>query len=115
MARLTRDRAWTAGAQRREDLRRAELEPAALTERYFVSAADRTADDLVEVVTGIELITKRFQQLQAGAREEVRALVTAHTVAVPREDNPAEDDGVLGESSVASSSSASWSGSRSGC
>lgn len=81
--------------QRREDLRRAELELAALTERYFVSAADRTAGDLVEVVTGVELIAKRFQQLQAGAREEVRALVTARTIAVPREENPAEDEGVL--------------------
>jgi sugar-specific transcriptional regulator TrmB/DNA-binding CsgD family transcriptional regulator len=81
--------------QRREDLRRAELELAALAERYFVSAADRTAGDLVEVVTGVELIAKRFQQLQAGAREEVRALVTAHTIAVPREDNPAEDESVL--------------------
>src|SRR5262249_6480335 len=80
--------------QRREDLRRAELELAALTERYFVSAADRTAGDLVGVVTGVELIAKRFQQLQAGAREEVRALVTARTIAVPREENPAEDEGV---------------------
>ena len=80
--------------QRREDLRRAELELVALTERYFVSAADRTAGDLVEVVTGVELIAKRLQQLQAGAREEVRALVTARTIAVPREENPAEDEGV---------------------
>jgi sugar-specific transcriptional regulator TrmB/DNA-binding CsgD family transcriptional regulator len=80
--------------QRREDLRRAELELAALTERYFVSAADRTAGDLVEVVTGVELIAKRFQQLQAGAREEVRALVTMRTMAVPRAENPAEDEGV---------------------
>lgn len=80
--------------QRREDLRRAELELAALTERYWVTAADRTAGDLVEVVTGVELIARRFQQLQAGAQREVRALVTAHTIAVPRADNPAEDEGV---------------------
>lgn len=80
--------------QRREDLRRAELELAALTERYWVSAADRTAGDLVEIVTGVELIAKRFQQVQAGAEKEVRALVTAQTLAVPRDDNAAEDEGV---------------------
>jgi sugar-specific transcriptional regulator TrmB/DNA-binding CsgD family transcriptional regulator len=80
--------------QRRADLRRAELELAALTERYSVSAADRTAGDLVEVITGVELIAKRFQQLRAGAREEVRALVTARTIAVPPEKHPAEDEGV---------------------
>jgi sugar-specific transcriptional regulator TrmB len=80
--------------QRREDLRRAELELAALTERFWVSASDRTAGDLVEVITGVELVAKRFAQLQRGAEKEVRALVTAQVLAVARRDNPDEDEGV---------------------
>ncbi|GIH11268.1 hypothetical protein Rhe02_93350 [Rhizocola hellebori] len=80
--------------QRREDLRRAELELAALTERFWVSSSDRTAGDLVEVVTGVELIAKRFAQLQRSAQKEVSALVTARVDAVARRDNPDEDEGV---------------------
>jgi sugar-specific transcriptional regulator TrmB/DNA-binding CsgD family transcriptional regulator len=81
--------------QRREDIRRAELELAALTERYWVSAGDRTAGDLVEVVTGVDLIASRFAHLQRSAEKEVRALVTASVAAVGRRDNPDEDEGVL--------------------
>lgn len=80
--------------QRREDIRRAELELAALTERYWVSAGDRTAGDLVEVVTGVELIANRFAHLQRSAEKEVRALVTANVAAVGRRENPDEDEGV---------------------
>ncbi len=80
--------------QRREDLRRAELELAALTERFWVTASDRTAGDLVEVITGIELIGKRFAHIHAHAEKEVRALVTAQTVAVGRRDYPDEDESV---------------------
>lgn len=80
--------------QRREDIRRAELELAALTERYWVSAGDRTAGDLVEIISGVELIAKRFAEMQRSATQEVRALVTAQTVAVGRRENPAEDQGV---------------------
>lgn len=80
--------------QRREDIRRAELELAALTERYWVSAGDRTAGDLVEVVTGVELIANRFAHLQRSAQKEVRALVTASVAAVGRRENPDEDEGV---------------------
>jgi sugar-specific transcriptional regulator TrmB/DNA-binding CsgD family transcriptional regulator len=80
--------------QRREDLRRAELELAALTERYWVSASDRTAGDLVEVITGVELIAKRFAHLQRSAEHDVRALVTARTIAVGRRENPDEEEGV---------------------
>ena len=95
--------------QRREDLRRAELELAALTERYFVSAADRTAGDLVEVVTGVELIAKRFEQLQAGAREEVRALVTAPPRRAARGQSGRGRGRACAASDIASSSNApSW-------
>lgn len=76
----------------REALRRAELELGALTERYWISAADRTAGDLVEVVTGVELIARKFHQVQSSAEKEVRALVTAKVDAVARRDNEAEDE-----------------------
>jgi DNA-binding CsgD family transcriptional regulator/sugar-specific transcriptional regulator TrmB len=82
-------------ARRRDELRRAELELAALAERYRSSAVDRPASDLVEVVTGVDAIARRFDQLQRGATTEVLALVTAETTAVSRADNtPAEDDSV---------------------
>lgn len=80
--------------QRRDELRRAELELAALTERFWVSAADRTAGDLVEVITGVELIARRFAQLQRSATHEVLALVTARVDAVTRAENADEDEGV---------------------
>ncbi len=80
--------------QRREDLRRAELELAALTQRFWVSAGERTAGDLVEVITGVDLIARRFAQLQRGATQEVCALVTARVDAVKRSENPDEDEGV---------------------
>ncbi len=80
--------------QRREEIRRAELELAALTERYWVSAGDRTAGDLVEVVTGLDLIVDRFAHLQRSAEKEVRALVTANVAAVGRRDYPDEDESV---------------------
>lgn len=81
--------------QRRDQLRQAELELAALTERFWVTAADRRAGDLVEVVTGVELIADRFAHLQRSAEKEVRAMVTARVAAVGRRDYPDEDESVL--------------------
>ncbi|MDG4822349.1 helix-turn-helix transcriptional regulator [Asanoa sp. WMMD1127] len=80
--------------QRRDQLRRAELELANLAARYRATAADRAAGDLVEVVTGVDVITRRFAQLQATATDEVQALVTATTLAVSRADNAAEIEGL---------------------
>src|SRR5439155_6423845 len=81
--------------QRRDELRRAELELVALTERYRTAAGTRTAGDLVEVVTGVNTVARRFAQLQRGATGELLTLVTARTVAVSREDNaPVEEEGV---------------------
>jgi DNA-binding CsgD family transcriptional regulator/sugar-specific transcriptional regulator TrmB len=79
---------------RRDQLRRAELELANLAARYRATAADRAAGDLVEVVTGVDVIGRRFEQLQATATDEVQALVTATTLAVSRADNKAETEGL---------------------
>ncbi|GAA1879302.1 helix-turn-helix domain-containing protein [Asanoa iriomotensis] len=79
---------------RRDQLRRAELELANLAARYRATAADRAAGDLVEVVTGVDVISRRFEQLQATATDEVQALVTATTLAVSRQDNKAESEGL---------------------
>ena len=80
--------------RRRDQLRRAELELATLAERYRTMAADRAAGDLVEVVTGVDVIGRRFGQVQAAATDEVQALATGKAVAVSRADNKAEDEGV---------------------
>jgi sugar-specific transcriptional regulator TrmB len=80
--------------QRRDELRRAELELLGLTERYRGAAGARTAGDLIEVVTGISTVARRFAQLQRGASRELLAFVTSRTVAVSRHDNVAEDEGV---------------------
>ncbi|GIF78370.1 helix-turn-helix transcriptional regulator [Asanoa siamensis] len=80
--------------QRRDQLRRAELELANLAARYRAAAADRAAGDLVEVVTGVDVIGRRFEQLQTTATDEVQALVTATTLAVSRADNQAEREGL---------------------
>jgi predicted transcriptional regulator len=81
-------------SMRRDQLRRAELELANLAARYRATAADRAAGDLVEVVTGVDVIGRRFEQLQATATDEVQALVTATTLAVSRADNKAETEGL---------------------
>lgn len=76
----------------REDLRQAELDLAALTERYWRTEADRSASDLLEVVTGTELIAARFEQLQRSATGEVSTFVTSRTIAVNRGDSEAEEE-----------------------
>ncbi len=79
---------------RRDQLRRAELELANLAAHYRAAAANRAAGDLVEVVSGVDVISRRFEQLQAAATDEVQALVSATTLAVSRADNTAETDGL---------------------
>jgi predicted transcriptional regulator len=80
--------------QRRDQLRRAEQELATLAARYRATVADRSSGDLVEVVTGVEVIRQRFEQLQLTATTEVQALVTATTLVVNSADNAAEADAV---------------------
>jgi predicted transcriptional regulator len=77
--------------QRQEDVRRAQLELAALTEQYRGSAAERTVNDVVDVVQGPQAVAQRFGQLQRGARRQVQALVKSQIAVVSPEDNVQED------------------------
>ncbi|MFJ6214076.1 TrmB family transcriptional regulator [Streptomyces sp. NPDC092296] len=77
-------------SQRRHELHQAELAVSALAREYRIGAADMAAHDLMEVVTGLEGVRHRFEQLQLGARDEVLAMVTARPLAVSGEDNAAE-------------------------
>ncbi|MFD9126607.1 helix-turn-helix transcriptional regulator [Kitasatospora sp. NPDC059571] len=61
---------------RRHALRQAELAAAALAEAYRTAGGDGGHGDLVEVVAGRDAIGHRVAQLQAGAVEELLALVT---------------------------------------
>ncbi|WP_049559173.1 helix-turn-helix domain-containing protein [Nonomuraea sp. SBT364] len=79
---------------RREELRTAELALVALAEQHRMAAADRAVGDLIEVVTGVEAVRQRFLQIQWAAAEQVRSFSTAPFVAVPPDDNTAEDQGV---------------------
>ncbi|MFJ3892272.1 helix-turn-helix domain-containing protein [Streptomyces sp. NPDC090083] len=77
--------------QRRHELEKAELAAALLAEEYRATAAEPAVHDLVEVVTGAAAVSSRFLQLQLGATEEVRALVTGNPVAVTGGENHAEE------------------------
>jgi predicted transcriptional regulator len=77
--------------QRQEDVRRAQLELAVLTEQYRGSAAERTVNDVVDVVRGPQAVAQRFGQLQRGARRQVQALVKSRIAVVPPEENVQED------------------------
>lgn len=81
-------------AARREGLRTAELALAVLAEEHRQAASDRAAGDLIEVVTGVEAVRQRFLQIQWTARKRARCFSTAPFVAVPLEENTAEDEGV---------------------
>lgn len=77
---------------RRQELRHAELEIARLAELYRAAEADRSLNDIVEVVVGRTAITSRFAQLQATAETEVCSLVRSEPSVVPAEENTAESE-----------------------
>ncbi|MFD5557922.1 helix-turn-helix domain-containing protein [Streptomyces sp. NPDC127068] len=77
-------------ARRRQELERAELSAALLSQEYRAREVEPAVHDLVEVVTGRGAIAQRFLQLQLGATEEVCALVTGDPIAVSGADNEAE-------------------------
>jgi sugar-specific transcriptional regulator TrmB len=77
-------------SERRHELRQAELAVESLTQEYRRSTAGLAAHDLVEVVTGVEAVRHRFDQLQLGAEQEMLALVTGAPVAVTGMDNESE-------------------------
>jgi sugar-specific transcriptional regulator TrmB/DNA-binding CsgD family transcriptional regulator len=76
--------------QRQEELRSAQLELAALTERYRGAARERSVSDVVDVVRGPQAVAQRFLQLQRTAEREVQMLVKADFVAVTPEENDDE-------------------------
>ncbi|EFG64422.1 hypothetical protein [Streptomyces sp. SPB074] len=77
--------------QRRHELDQAELAAALLAEEYRARGERTPAHDLLEVVTGTTAISQRFIQLQLGAKESVRALVTGSPMAVSGMENDAEE------------------------
>ncbi|MFE9646216.1 helix-turn-helix domain-containing protein [Streptomyces sp. NPDC006365] len=77
--------------QRRQELEKAELAAARLAEEYRAQAAEPAGHDLVEVVTGAAAVTQRLLQLRLGAREEVRALVTADASLFTGAENDAKE------------------------
>lgn len=77
--------------QQRHELERAELAAVLLAEEYRAESAGPLVHDLVEVVTGGSAVAHRFHQLQLGATEEIRALVTGRPVVVTGIDNESEE------------------------
>lgn len=75
---------------RRDGLRLAEQALATLAEEHRASVAGQSIDALIEVVTGVDAIRHRYQQVQQAATAELRTFVTAPFIAVPIGENAAE-------------------------
>jgi sugar-specific transcriptional regulator TrmB/DNA-binding CsgD family transcriptional regulator len=73
--------------ERRDEIRRAELELERLVAEYRGAASDRASTEVVDVVHGEQAVAQRFAQLQRGAAHEVLALVKSTVALVPAEDN----------------------------
>jgi DNA-binding CsgD family transcriptional regulator/sugar-specific transcriptional regulator TrmB len=76
--------------ERRDALRLAEQALASLAEEHRAATAGRTISELIEVVTGVDQIRHRFQQVQQAAVTELRTFITAPFIAVPPGENEAE-------------------------
>jgi sugar-specific transcriptional regulator TrmB/DNA-binding CsgD family transcriptional regulator len=76
--------------ERRDSLRLAEQALATLAEEHRAASAGRTISELIEVVTGVDQIRHRFQQVQQAALVELRTFITAPFVAVRPGENEAE-------------------------
>ena len=77
-------------SERRYELKQAELAVESLTQEYRRNTTGAALRDLVEVVTGVDAVRHRFDQLQLGAEQEMLALVTDVPVAVQGVDNDVE-------------------------
>ena len=77
-------------SERRHELKQAERVVETLAQEYRRNVTGVALRDLVEVVTGIEAVRHRFDQLQLGAEQELLVLVTEVPVAVNGMDNDAE-------------------------
>jgi len=75
---------------RRDGLRLAEQALASFAEEHRAAVAGQSIDALIEVVTGVDPIRHRYQQVQQAATTELRSFVTAPFVAVQIGENTAE-------------------------
>jgi DNA-binding NarL/FixJ family response regulator len=75
---------------RRDGLRLAEQALVGLAEEHRAAVAGQSIDALIEVVTGVDPIRHRYQQVQQAATSELRSFVTAPFVAVQIGENAAE-------------------------
>ena len=76
--------------ERRDGIRLAEQALATLAEEHRAAVAGRSISELIEVVTGVDTVRHRYQQVQQAATAELRMFVTAPFVAVPPGENAAE-------------------------
>ncbi len=76
--------------EHRQGLRLAEQALATLAEEHRTAVAGQSISDLIEVVTGVDAIRHRFQQVQQAAEEELRMFITAPFIAVRPGENVAE-------------------------
>ncbi|GHJ50500.1 hypothetical protein Cs7R123_78420 [Catellatospora sp. TT07R-123] len=77
--------------ERRDGLRMAEQALVTLAEEHRAAVAGRSIGELIEVLSGVDAIRHRFQQVQQAARKEIRHFVTAPYIAVPPGSNAQED------------------------
>jgi DNA-binding CsgD family transcriptional regulator len=76
--------------EQHQGLRIAEQALAALAEQHRSAVAGQGISDLIEVVTGLDAIRHRFQQVQHAAGEQLRMFVTSPYIAVRPGENSAE-------------------------
>jgi hypothetical protein len=80
--------------ERRDALYSAELDLAALSDAHRSSATGRTPSDVVEVLTAIDAVRHRFDQVQRGAQHELRSMMVPGLRVVPRTENVAGEDSI---------------------
>ncbi|MBG0564844.1 LuxR C-terminal-related transcriptional regulator [Actinoplanes aureus] len=73
--------------RRQADLREAELAVVALAEEYRTAGQPA---DVIEIITDVHAVRRRFFQIQEAAREEVRSMVVPDLRVVPHRQNTAE-------------------------
>lgn len=76
--------------EQRQGLRLAEQALATLAEEHRSAVAGQTISDLIEVVSGVDAVRHRFQQVQQAADHQMRMFITAPFVAVRPGENTAE-------------------------
>jgi sugar-specific transcriptional regulator TrmB len=76
--------------RRRDDLRAAELDIAALADTHRRATMGRAAD-LIEVITDVDAVRHRFAQIKEAARHEVLSMVVPNLTVVPHRENIAGD------------------------